>query len=507
MLGTIESKQSQVEMVNIEMLVPKNHLLRKIDVTFDFEIIREKCRHLYCENNGRPSIDPVVLFKALFIGYLYGIRSERQLVKEIEVNMAYRWFLGLGITEKVMNHSTFSQNRIRRFNGTGIFEELFNETVHQSINKGLVDGKVLYTDSTHIKANANKKKFTKEKVSRETRKYFENLDEAVNHDRIAHNKKPLKPKEDTPKVEMKEIKVNKTDPDSGYLMRKNKPEYFAYLDHRTVDGKHNFITDVYISPGNVSDNVYYLSILDKQISKFDFNTEVVVADAAYNTLGICNGLIRRGLTGLLGNRRLPGKKDIYRKRDFVFDSTENVIICPQGQKLKYNTTNRNGNRTYLSDPKQCRTCSMLHKCTKAKDCIKRIDIHIYQQDKDKIKANMKAEVGRALYNKRKERIERSFADAKELHGYRYAKFRGIQKVQDQSYMTAATQNIKKMSLMLTRKPRTGDDNNDGRQRKANIPGFLESLANFIYSITKDFLLATLISTDFPISQLKLQNES
>jgi len=502
MLGTIESKQSQVEMISIEMLVPKNHLLRKIDATFDFEIIREKCRHLYCENNGRPSIDPVVLFKALFIGYLYGIRSERQLVKEIEVNMAYRWFLGMGIIEKVMNHSTFSQNRIRRFNGTGIFEELFNETVHQAINKGLVDGKVLFTDSTHIKANANKKKFTKEKVSRDTRKYFEKLDEEVNRDRIDHNKKLLKPKEDTPKTEVKEIKVNKTDPDSGYLMRTNKPEYFAYLDHRTVDGKHNFITDVYISPGNASDNVYYLSLLDRQISKFDFNTEVVVADAAYNTLEICNGLIRRGLTGLLGNRRLPHQKGVYRKIDFVFDSTENVLICPQGQKLKYNTTNRNGNRTYLSDPTQCRTCSMLHKCTKAKDYIKRIDIHLYQQDKDKVKENMKTEAGRALYSKRKERIERSFADAKELHGYRYAKFRGIQKVQDQSYMTAATQNIKKLSLMLTRKPKKGNDNEVFRHGKGVLNQFLNSFANSIYSTMKELLLTSFFTTDFLILQLK-----
>ena len=110
--------QSEIELVMLEELVPQDHLLRKIDKYIDFSFIRDLTRDLYCHTNGRPAVDTVVLFKMLFIGYLYVIRSERQLVKDIEVNLAYRWFLGYLITEKIPDSSTISQNRIRRFKDT-----------------------------------------------------------------------------------------------------------------------------------------------------------------------------------------------------------------------------------------------------------------------------------------------------------------------------------------------------------------------------------------------------
>ena len=118
MINERKEAQNEIEVVMLEELVPQDHLLRKIDKYIDFSLIRDLTRVLYCHTNGRPAVDPVVLFKMLFIGYLYGIRSERQLVKDIEVNLAYRWFLGYLITEKIPDSSTISQNRIRRFKDT-----------------------------------------------------------------------------------------------------------------------------------------------------------------------------------------------------------------------------------------------------------------------------------------------------------------------------------------------------------------------------------------------------
>ena len=118
MINERKEAQNEIEVVMLEELVPQDHLLRKIDKYIDFSFIRHLTRDLYCHTNGRPAVDPVVLFKMLFIGYLYGIRSERQLVKDIEVNLAYRWFLGYSITEKIPDSSTISQNRIRRFKDT-----------------------------------------------------------------------------------------------------------------------------------------------------------------------------------------------------------------------------------------------------------------------------------------------------------------------------------------------------------------------------------------------------
>ncbi len=119
-------------MVTLESLVPEDHLLRQIDAFIEFDFIHDKVRHLYCVDNVRPAIDPVVLFKLLFIGYLYGIRSERQLVKEVQVNVAYRWFLGFSLTDKIPDASTISQHRRRRFVGSTIYQEIFEEIVEQA---------------------------------------------------------------------------------------------------------------------------------------------------------------------------------------------------------------------------------------------------------------------------------------------------------------------------------------------------------------------------------------
>lgn len=194
MLRKHEGKQQVMEMVFLEDLVPEDHLLRKIDKTMDFSFIRERTRHLYCDNNGRPAIDPVVLFKVLFIGYLYGVRSERQLIREIQVNVAYRWFLRYNLSDKIPDASTISQNRRRRFTDSTICQDIFDEIVRQAISLGLADGKSLYTDSTHLKANANKNKFKEELHPVSTKPYLDELDKAIDEDRENHGKKPLKSK-------------------------------------------------------------------------------------------------------------------------------------------------------------------------------------------------------------------------------------------------------------------------------------------------------------------------
>ncbi len=134
-------KQTQMELVTYDLLVPEAHLLRKINAAIDFSFIYELCAPLYCEDNGRPAVDPEVLFRMLFVGYLYGIRSEVQLVQEIQCNMAYRWFCGLSMTEKVPDHATISINRQRRFKGNQIAEQIFNESLVR-LERGKIVGLV-----------------------------------------------------------------------------------------------------------------------------------------------------------------------------------------------------------------------------------------------------------------------------------------------------------------------------------------------------------------------------
>lgn len=445
MLKTRPQTQSSLEFVCIDELVPADHLLRKVEKAIDFSFIHDLVKDLYCPDNGRPALDPTLMFKMLLMGYLFGVRSERQLVKEVQVNVAYRWFLGLGLTDKIIDASTLSQNRRRRFNESDVYQQIFDEIVFQAIKKKLISGRVLYTDSTHLKANANKNKFTKVDAQKSGKGYLDTLDKSVEEDRLAHGKKPL------PKVSKepasKEIKQSTTDADSGYMVRDGKPKGFFYLDHRTVDGKHNLITDVHVTPGNVHDSVPYLERLDGQKKRFNFNVEAVGLDAGYFTAAICKGLEDRALYGVISYRRPNHKKGYFYKHEYRFDADQDEYICPAGERLIYRTTSREGYRHYQSNPKSCKHCNHLQRCTQNAKYQKTVTRHVWEDSKERIGQHRLTTHGKQLYKRRKETVERSFADAKELHQYRYARYRGQAKVQAQCLMVATAQNIKKIALL------------------------------------------------------------
>lgn len=442
-----ESVQSEYELVSIDELVPKDHLLRLIDRYIDFTFLLDKVRPFYSEDNGRPS-DPLILFKMMFIGYIYGIRSERQLEREVKMNIAYRWFLGLKLTDSVPHHSTISWNRQHRFKDTNIFQEIFDEIVLQAMNHKMVGGRVLFSDSTHLKANANKHKFTREEVEVETRDYFEELNKAIEEDRKVHGKKPLKEKEEV--KETKTIRVSTTDPECGFMSRDNKQEMFCYLDHRTTDMKYNIITDVFVTPGNVHDSVPYLSRLDRQIDKFGFKVEAVALDSGYLTNPICKGLSDRNIFGVIAHRRYKPVKGLFPKWKFKYDKEKDLYVCPNNQELTYRTTTREGYREYKSDPKQCSNCPLLSQCTRSKNKIKVVTRHVWEEHKEKVRLNRLSTSGKLLYKLRKETIERSFADSKELHGLRYCRLRGLKNVTEQALLTAACQNMKKIATHLAK---------------------------------------------------------
>ena len=468
MLTERNGKQNKMEMVILEELVPQNHLLRKIDKSIDFSFINKICKQYYCENNGRPAIEPEVLFRMLFIGYLYGIRSERRLLQEIEVNVAYRWFIGYDLTEKLPDVSVIWQNRLRRYNGTDIPQQIFDEIVRQAMKKGLVGGKTLYTDSTHLKANANKNKFIEQKAKVEAQDYFADLNKSINEDRVLHGKKPLNFDKKDDKEEQEEekedyfddnsqngsggcgeektVKSSTTDPDSGFMHRDGKPQGFFYLDHRTVDGKRNIITDVFVTPGNTNDVKYYIKRLKEQIKKFGFQVQQVGLDAGYNVSNICKYLYDMGIKAAMGKRRGCQQKGKYGKYKFTFLPEWDVYICPNHKYLEYVTTNRNGYREYKCKGDRCASCPRREECLSAKQQRKSIFRHVWEEYKDIAYEYTHTPEGKEIYSRRKETVERSFADSKELHGLRYCRMRGLNKVAEQCLLTAAVQNMKKIAL-------------------------------------------------------------
>lgn len=233
------------------------------------------------------------------------------------------------------------------------------------------------------------------------------------------------------------------------MFRDGKPKGFFYLDHRTVDSQNNIITDVHITPGNVNDVAPYLNRLDVQKEKFGFNIKYVGIDAGYYTAPICKGLEDREIQGAIAYRSGPSVKGKLKKHHFQYIKEWDVYACPESNFLRYKTTSREGYKEYTSDKNDCENCICKEKCLIGENKFKTIRRHVWEESKESVKKFMSTQKGKIIYKRRKETIERSFADSKELHGLRYCRFRGIEKVREQSYLTATAQNIKRIITLLT----------------------------------------------------------
>lgn len=309
---------------------------------------------------------------------------------------------------------------------------------------------MFYSDSTHLKANANKNRHDLHQVMQTPASYLAELEAAIDADRLAHGKAPLpQPKaEASAGTSTKEIKVSRTDPEAGYMVRDGKPSGFFYLDHRTVDGRHSLITDIHVTPANVHDSGPYLARLDRMSERFGFAVAATGLDAGYFTPAICKGLEERGIYGVIGYRRPTHRDGYFYKREYVYDAKRDGYVCPNGQFLAYRTTNRVGYREYASSVSQCAGCPMKGSCTQSAAGVKVVIRHVWEEFKEKVGMHRLTRAGKALYKRRKETVERSFADAKQLHGHRYARYRGLAKVRGQCLLAGACQNMKKIARLL-----------------------------------------------------------
>jgi transposase len=468
MFSKNSEKPKQLQVVSIDQLVPENHLLRKIDEAIDFSFIYDLVEDKYCADNGRPSLDPVMLIKIPVVQYMFGIKSMRQTVKEIEVNMAYRWFLGLDFYDPVPHFTTFGKNYKRRFEGTDLFEQIFQKILLQCMKKGLVDTSTIFVDGTHVKASANKKKSKKILVAKKASRFYdEQLKKEINQDREKHGKKPLeetKDDDDTPSgigkcrggdtpsstgacetdEETKEIKVSTTDPESGWFHKGEHKEVFAFSVESACD-RHGWMLGYTIHPGNEHDSKTFPYIYDKLKQ---YNPENIVADAAYKTPAIAKLLIDEGITPIFPYKRPMTKKGFFRKYEYVYDEHYDCYICPNNQILKYSTTNRNGYREYKSYGKICANCPYLSQCTGSKNNVKVVIRHVWQPYLDFCEELRHTKGIKELYSLRKETIERNFGTAKEHHAMRYTQQTGKEKMAMKVGLTFACMNMKKLVNIL-----------------------------------------------------------
>ena len=463
MLTKGKENRYQYEMLCAEDMVPKDQLLRKIDAAVDFTKLYDIVEDLYCEDNGRQSIDPVVLFKMVLIQHLYGLPSLRRTAAEVSANCCYRWFLGYGLQEETPHFSTVSYNFRHRFTEETV-DRVFSWILDEIVEAGYLTPSAVFIDGTHIKANANKKKTIKEEIPVAAKRYSAELLEEINADRNAHGKKPFAddnddvPPTDKPakkrdntskkklarrKKEAKKKTVTKsiTDPDSGMFVKGEHERQLAYEAHTACD-EHGYVLETVVTPGNIHDSVAFDDVYDKVTERFP-EIATVVADSAYKTPHIAKKVFDDGRVLDTCYKRPMTMKGGHEWWKFVYDEYYDCIICPEYSVLKYSTTNRDGYREYKSNSQTCKNCPTRELCTHSKDCVKTVTRHIWADYIEKAEDIRHTPEYKDIYDKRKETIERVFADAKQKHAMRYTPYRGLAQVSNWVKLKFAAMNLKK----------------------------------------------------------------
>lgn len=439
----------------LDELVPREHLVRKLDNCMSFTFIEDLVKDLY-SGGGRPSIPPVVLFKLIFINIVFGINSMRRTCEECKVNIAYRWFLGLSMYDDIPNYSTWSQNYIRRYKDSKVFNQIFDKILEQAISYDFVDMETVFGDGTHQKANANKNKHKDVEVEIVKKVYEDKMLEEINEDRIKHGKKSIKDitksevmfDEETGELienkETKHVKESLTDPESGCFHKGEKEKCFAYT-HQTFCDKNGFVLSKTTIPGNTHDSVAFFKAYSTLNEKFKDKIKNICLDAAYAIPQICREIILNGHNPLMPYKRPMTGKGLFKKYEYVYDEYYDCYICPNNEILSYSITDKNGYKLYKSNPAKCKKCPLREQCTKSKNCQKIITRHIWEEYKEQMNENRYTQLWKDNYPLRKETIERTFGDCKEQHGLRFTRVRGLLKNEQNALMIFACHNLKKMA--------------------------------------------------------------
>jgi transposase len=479
----------------LEDLVPLNHPVRMYDSAIDWKFIYPLVEDLY-SNVGKPSIDPIVLFKMVFINYIDGIHSLRKTCDRCNTDIAYRWFLRINFTDKIPDHSTFSQNLKRKFLETNLFKNIFTEIVRQAYEAGFIDPENIFGDSTHVKASANKKKHIDKVIKATENLYYEDLKKDINKDRAEHNKKEIKFNSDdndkpnsgntascddelikekdedelidvedengnvseirydaetgeikkiNKKIKFKHIKESTVDPDSGFYHKGEHEKIFAYSASAFCD-VNGFVLDTFITSGNIHDSISFKGLYENYKKNFLHDkTKLVCLDNGYTSPAVAKTIIDDGKQILTPYKRPMTKDGFFKKYEYVYDDYYKGYLCPNNQLLKYSTTNKDGYREYKSDPKICSRCPFLSKCTNSKNHVKVTTEHVWNDYLEQAEETRYTIGSKEIYAKRKETIERCFADGKENFGLRFTRYRGLKRVTQSLLLIFACMNFKKLA--------------------------------------------------------------
>jgi len=335
MMGSNDKPQDELFYAfNLDAIVPQDHLLRDINRVLDLSNVREHLAPFY-SHTGRPSIDPEVMIRMLLIGYCCGIRSERQLCYEVTMNLAYRWFCKLKITDKVPDHSTFSKNRHGRFRDSEVFRFVFEQVLKCCMEEGLIGGEGFAVDASVVKADASKQKHHEDDDddwgggSRAISEYL---------DAIEADGAPATP----PK------KVSQTDPMARWTAVLGGPAYYAYSTNYLVDTDNGIIVDVEAPPALRTPEVWSTKTMIERVKdRFGIEVKKLIGDTAYGTAEFLGWMVDEANIEPhvpvwdRGNE----KEDRFGRSDFTYDAPTDSYTCPNGKELRRFWRNFNKPRT------------------------------------------------------------------------------------------------------------------------------------------------------------------
>jgi transposase len=451
MMGRVERDQGQLfYSFDLDDAVPKDHQVRAIDRVLDLSWVRHDLAAYY-SHTGRPSIDPVLIIRMLILGYVFAIRSERALCREVQVNLAYRWFCGLSIEDRIPDHSAFTRARNERFRDGAVFRRVFERVVGMCIAVGLVGGKGFAVDASLIAADANKCRSTPggewshgidpETAQRAVADYLANLDDPAWGAAT----------DVTPKF------VAPADPAAQWTGALRNAAFFAYADNYLIDVEHGIIMDVEASRAIRQAEVGASQTMIERTERcFGLKPDWVVADTAYGSA--------ENLGWLVDEKEIAphipvidkSKRDdgTFSREDFIYDADRNCYVCPAGADLPTNGRLRDDDTyAYYSSVNDCRACALKSQCC-PKSPQRKITRSVHEAARDVARAIAKTEAYEVSRRLRK-KVEMLFAHLKRILRLNRLRLRGPNGAQFEFMMAATTQNLRRLARLTARAPPAG----------------------------------------------------
>ena len=440
--------QMQIIMIDIGELVPEKHILKKINNNIDFNFIYDLAVPYYSAI-GRKSIDPVSLIKMLLVGFLYSIKSERRLVEEVSLNLAYRWFCGFDLTDKVPDHSLFSQNRKRRFTDSTIFRNIFNRIVKLCVENGIVTGENVVSDGTFIPSNVADYSLLEltQEVEKSAVHYLDALNDELS--REPGYKEPV------PVTEEKKILKSSTDPDCGYIDQERK-KGLGYMSEMTVDTENGIIIGVDCYPANQRESSIILKHIEKIKTDTGINIDNLALDAGYDVGAVHRGLELLGVTGFVSC--IDFSYDIL-KREANYLPELDCFECTMGKrldfiKLAYKKSSQNYYRLYrmpTAERKKCRECPHFRECAISFSAA-RICASAYYPAFYRNRQRYETPKYKAMKRLRGIWAEGAFAVLKREHNLDTITKRSLHRATEECLLSALALNLKRMVKVLGTEP-------------------------------------------------------